>query len=250
MSAGSAARRALNVGRSFAPAGSDGAEPTTPTLVNLTDPGTVVTDAETSVTVPFPAGTEAGHFLLLAIGFTNPDTPAYTITPDGYEQYAQLNNSALRTAVYGKVLTAADLTGSAITIAANVPSARSWTVVPRAYAGVDPAAPVDGAAVVTASTTNVASLDSGVITTVGGNELLVGIWEQITTANTAFTDWTPPAGWGNVINDCANAPSLNNPAVGTWELPVSAAGEYGPYTASSPQTRRTVSVLLALRPAA
>lgn len=223
------------------------------TLQNAASPGVVISNTAATVLVPLPGTATAGRYLMLCVGFVNASTPTFSNSGTGWSLLTSGAVSSYRYAVWAKLLNSSDVSAGSVTLSAGGTLTGPWTVVPRVYSGCSGSTVTP---VLTSSATNVASLDSGQIVTDAANSLLVGYWLQPSTAGTSFTTWTqaptstsPAATMGNAITGCATDGVANNPAIGTWELPAPTnGGTYGPYTATSPQTRRTGALLFSLKP--
>lgn len=189
-----------------------------------------------TITIARPAQSTAGNVLVAAIG-ANDD--AAIATPSGWTLVRENVTAAVRQSVYVKV------TGSA------EPSSYTWTLsgIRRvaggitAYAGVDPAQPVEAVnASVNPSGTAVPA--PGVTTTTDGAMLV-----QLVTVNAEGT-LSAPGGWSEAWEATSpNASSTRDVLLSSSQALQPAAGPTGTVTATASQPGVSIGVLLALRPA-
>jgi hypothetical protein len=189
----------------------------------------------TTLVLPRPAGVVAGDAMLAAVGARgNP-----VITPPTGWTLVRLDNSGgtIRQALYVHLAGASEPASYTWTL--SVAASAAGGIV--AYAGVDPASPVDvhGGQVNTSSTQATAPT----VTTTGANRLLVTL--HAIPNNTTFT---PPAGMTERYDAQTPAANQYKVTVAAHDQLLAAAGPTGTRVATAANAAVTVGHTVALRP--
>ncbi len=188
----------------------------------------------TQIVVPVPAGVVAGDTMVA--GVTTRGTPTITV-PAGWTQVAsQANGTTSRTTVFRRVATAAEPASYTFTWTGNQKAAAGIV----AYAGVDPANPVDVTATSTGASSTTHTAPS--VTTTGINRMLVAVYGLGVT-----TTATPTAPLVERV-DVTNPVALNAVTTIIGERPTPAAGATGTSTVTSAAAATDSAFTIALRP--
>jgi hypothetical protein len=189
----------------------------------------------TTLVLPRPAGVVAGDAMLAAVGARgNP-----VITPPTGWTLVRLDNSGgtIRQALYVHLAGASEPASYTWTL--SVAASAAGGIV--AYAGVDPASPVDvhGGQVNTSSTQATAPT----VTTTGANRLLVALY-----AIPNLTTFSPPAGMTERYDAQTPAANQYKVTVAAHDQLLAAAGPTGTRVATAANAAVTVGHTVALRP--
>jgi hypothetical protein len=200
--------------------------------------------AVASLAATIPATTEADDLIVVIAGAASSSTWAAL---SGFTNHAneRAGSAAFRLGVWTKVATGTE-GGTSVTPALSSGTARMIVQV-RVYHSVDPATPLDVAAVVASSDTESTNVPAPAVTTVTDDAWTVSVHGQPTTSGTTMTSWTDPSGANNELVSCSTDSVGNQAAVVSYDYDTGPAGTYGPYTAVSGQSRRWAAVTLALR---
>jgi hypothetical protein len=210
------------------------------------DPGPIVqigsssnaASVATGLTLGRPTGTEAGHLLVASV-VTSDGTAAVT-APDGWNV---LRNDAisgvLRQTIYTKVAGSSE------------PPSYTWTLSKTsqvaggvsAYAGVDPAQPVDVHDATVASSAGTAVTASSITTSTPGARLI-----HLTAVNAEGT-LVAPDGMAQRWLAAAPISKTTDALAASFDATEPAAGPTGARTATATEPGARIAVLLALRPA-
>jgi PKD repeat protein len=173
--------------------------------------------AVTAVTIPKPAGAQAGDVLVAQI--TADAAPSVSAAPAGWTSVASQSTSGARLFVYSHVVGGSDPGSYTWTLGTAV----KWNAGIAAYRGVNTTTPWDTAPTTAASAAAATTLVVPAVTTQTAGALLVGGLA----VNSSSAGVTPPTGWtealeatGIQVTEVAHKPqaTAGSSGTGTWTL--------------------------------